>query len=117
MKIYLGADHRGFKLKEKVKEWLSDWNYKYEDMGANDYNETDDYPDFAKAVSEKIVSDDGSRGILICGSGIGIAIAANKVKGVRAGTAMNADQVKASVNDEDLNILALSVDYTREPEA
>lgn len=115
--IYLGADHRGFKLKEKIKSWLSSWGYEYEDCGAFEYNKDDDYPDFAKAVAEKVAAGSGSKGILICGSGIGVAIAANKVKGIRAGTAAKPEQIKASVNDEDLNVLTISADYTGEAEA
>ena len=115
--IYLGADHRGFELKEKFKRWLGELGYKHEDMGAFEYNRDDDYPDFAKAVAEKVASEASAKGILICGSGIGVAIAANKIKGMRAGTAANAEQVRASVNDEDLNVLALSADYTSEEQA
>ncbi len=117
--IYLGADHRGFELKEKIKTWLSEWGYQYEDLGALEYNKDDDYPDFAKAVAEKVIGVDaeGNRGILICGSGIGVAIAANKIKGIRAGTAISAEQLHDSVNDEDTNVLALSADYLSEEQA
>jgi ribose 5-phosphate isomerase B len=105
MKIYLGADHRGFELKEKLKSFLRDLGFDYQDLGASIYNKEDDYPDFAKLVGEKVVADLGSRGILICGSGIGIAIAANKIKGVRAGTALKSEQAAADdtrimINDE-----------------
>ena len=113
--IYLGADHRGFELKEKAKQWLTELGYQFKDCGAFEYNKGDDYPDFAKAVAEEVVGTAGdtenNRGILFCGSGIGVCIAANKIKGVRAGTAASAEQVKASVNDEDLNVLCLSADY------
>jgi len=119
--IYLGSDHRGFNLKEKIKEWLSEWGYEHKDMGAFEYDKDDDYPDFATAVATAVVlslsKGQVARGILVCGSGIGIAIAANKIKGIRAGTAMNTKQVIAAMNDEDLNILALSVDYLSESEA
>ena len=119
--IYIGADHRGYELKEKIKSWLSDWGYEFEDMGAHEYDKDDDYPDFATAVAKAVilrqVQDQNTRGILVCGSGIGVAIAANKIKGIRAGTAMKVEQVKASVNDEDLNVLAISADYTDEQDA
>jgi ribose 5-phosphate isomerase B len=115
--IYLGADHRGFELKEKMKYWLLDWGYEYEDMGANGLDPQDDYPDYARLVAERVVAGDDHRGIVICGSGIGVAIAANKVVGARAGTATNYEQVTAAVNDEDLNILALPGDYLNENEA
>ena len=109
--IYLGADHRGYALKEKIKKFLEELGHDVHDLGALEYNKDDDYPDFAKAVAEKVVTNPESRGILICGSGIGIAIAANKIKGIRAGTAAAPAQAKAAVNDEDLNILCLSADY------
>jgi len=113
--IYLGADHRGFELKEKLKIFLDGLNYDFEDLGASIYNKEDDYPDFAKAVAEKVGGED--KGILICGSGVGIAVAANKIKSVRAGTIMKPEQAIAAVNDEDLNVLALSADYLSEEEA
>src|SRR3989338_2123947 len=83
--IYLGADHRGFELKEKIKQWLLDWGYKYEDMGALEYNPKDDYVDFVSKVAEK-VSDDpvNNKGIVLGRAGQGEAIVANKFKGVRA---------------------------------
>lgn len=128
--VYLGADHRGYELKEKIKSWLSNWGYEFEDIGAREYNKDDDYPDFAATVamavalrtssepqSSSLSKSENARGILICGSGIGVAIAANKIKGIRAGTAMKAEQVKASVNDEDLNVLAISADYISEYDA
>lgn len=118
--IYLGADHRGYELKEKIKQWLGDLGYEFLDMGAPEHNKEDDYPDFATAVAKAVAlslsNGQVSKGILVCGSGIGVAIAANKIKGVRAGTAMKPGQVKASVNDEDLNVLAVSADYTTEDE-
>lgn len=114
--IYLGADHRGFELKEKMKYWLLDWGYEYEDLGASAIDPKDDYPDYARAVAEKVVGGAEHRGIVICGSGIGVAIAANKVVGARAGTAASYEQVAAAVNDEDLNILAIASDFLNEAE-
>ena len=119
--IYIGADHRGFELKEKIKSWLSAWGHEYEDCGALEYNKDDDYPDFAKEVAEAVTLRQAQgqdvKGILVCGSGIGVAIAANKIKNARAGTAMKPEQVKASVNDEDLNMVALPADYLNDDEA
>lgn len=115
MMIYLGADHRGFELKEKIKQWLLEWGYQYEDLGALEYNKEDDYTDFATAVATAVAlslsKGDSARGILVCGSGVGVVIAANKVKGVRAGTAINAAQIKDSVSDENTNVLGISADY------
>lgn len=114
--IYLGADHRGFGLKEKAKQWLADWHYKYEDCGAGEYNQDDDYPDFARAVGEAVslrqAQGQNAKGILICGSGIGVCITANKIHGIRAGTASSPEQIKSAVSDEDLNVLCLSADWT-----
>src|SRR3990167_8808632 len=83
--IYLAADHRGFELKEKIKEWLKEWGYEYEDMGAFEYNADDDYPDFISKAAEKVSQDsDNSRAIIMGGSGQGEAMVANRYKGVRA---------------------------------
>ncbi len=109
--IYLGADHRGFKLKEKAKQWLAELGYEFEDCGAAEYNTADDNPLFAEVVARKVVATTYSRGILFCGSGVEIAIAANKIDGVRAGTITDPQQAAAAVHDEDLNILALPTDF------
>ncbi|OGN10356.1 MAG: hypothetical protein A3J46_01740 [Candidatus Yanofskybacteria bacterium RIFCSPHIGHO2_02_FULL_41_11] len=119
--IYLASDHRGFELKEKIKGWLQEWNYKSEDLGPFEYNKDDDYPDFAAAVGNAVAlslsNGKPSRGILVCGSGEGIAIAANKIDGIRAGTVMNSEQAKAGVHDEDMNVIALSSDFLAEGKA
>lgn len=112
--VYIGSDHRGFALKEKLKSLLTEWGYDYEDMGPFEYNKDDDYPDYAKLVGDKVAAEEGSRGILICGSGVGVVITANKIKGVRAGTMFDVEQVKASVADEDTNVIGLSNDYSSE---
>lgn len=112
--VYIGSDHRGFALKEKLKNLLTEWGYGYKDMGPFEYNKDDDYPDFAKLVGEKVAMDEGSRGILICGSGVGVAITANKIQSVRAGTMFDVEQVMASVADEDTNVIGLSNDYSSE---
>ena len=107
VKIYLGADHAGFKLKEEIKQTLSFGNIKFEDLTPN-YKEGDDYPDVALLVAEKIVEEKNGRGILICGSGIGMSIVANKVPGVRAALVSNSDQLDLSRRHNDANILVLS---------
>ncbi len=115
--IYIGSDHRGFALKEKLKIHLTEWGYEYEDVGPFEFNKDDDYPDFAEIAGKKVAGDKGSRGILICGSGIGIDVAANKIDGVRAGTIADPKQAEASVHDEDLNVLSLSADFLSEDKA
>ena len=114
--IYLAADHRGFRLKEKVKQWLTEWGYDYEDMGAFILDPTDDYPFYAKKVVESMVELD-DRGILVCGSGVGVDDVANKFDGIRSGLAISREQIYAARNDDDINILALASDFTLEEEA
>src|SRR3989344_9565448 len=83
--IFLGSDHRGFELKEKIKKWLSDWGHQYEDMGAFEYNQDDDYTDFVSKVAQKVSEDpENNRGIVLGMSGQGEAMLANKFKGARA---------------------------------
>lgn len=110
MRIVIGADHRGFPLKEALKAWLTQGGHAVEDAGAKTLDPTDDYPDFGAAVGRAVAADPTSRGIVACGSGIGIAIAANKIAGVRAGTCATDAQCRNARADEDLNVLALSAD-------
>ena len=104
-------------MKEKLNGLLAEWGYDYEDIGPFEYNKDDDYPDFGEAVARKVATDSGSRGILICGSGVGIDVAANKIDGIRAGTISEPEQAQASVHDEDLNVLSLSADFLSEEKA
>lgn len=117
MTIYVGADHRGYHLKEKIIEWLRSEGHDVHDCGNNQYDADDDYPDFSFAVSEKVASDPGSRGIVLCGSGGGVTIAANKIKGIRCTTAVHVADVKHNRMADDINVLALSADYTDIDEA
>lgn len=113
MLIYIGADHRGFKLKEKIKGFLEMKGYEVADLGNTKFDEADDYPDFAGAVAGRVSREyESSRGILICGSGAGVAIAANKFPRVRAALALTPDQAFDGRNDDDVNVLALAADYT-----
>jgi len=84
MKIYIGSDHAGYELKEKLKVYLSELNYEVEDKGAFKYDANDDYPDFIKPVAEAVAQDSESRGIILGGSGQGEAMCANRVPGARA---------------------------------
>lgn len=113
--VYLGADHRGFKLKEFLKERLQVHGYQVFDEGAFEYNPDDDYPIFAFKVAEKVR--DGGQGILLCGSGVGVCIAANKVKGIRAMMSTNSEIIKMAKRDDDINILALPADFITPEEA
>lgn len=107
--IYIGADHRGFRLKEEIKKWLETQQYEYRDLGAKEYDKEDDYPDIAIKLAEQVAVE-GGKGILICGSGAGASIAANKVKGIRAGLCTMEKQAKSCRNDDDINVLCLSAD-------
>ena len=107
--IYIAADHRGFRLKEEIKKWMENEHYEFRDLGASEYDKEDDYPDFAIKIGETVAVE-GARGILVCGSGAGASIAANKVKGIRAGLCTFEKQVRAARNDDDINLLCLSAD-------
>jgi ribose 5-phosphate isomerase B len=117
MTIYIGADHRGFDLKERLKVWLSEQGNEVVDCGNRVHDLDDDFPDFSFAVADKVSADPGSRGIVICGSGGGVTIAANKVRGVRCTTAVHVADVKHNRYADDINVLALSADYTDFDEA
>ena len=118
MLIYIGADHRGFKLKESLKIYLKESGYEVIDVGNSKYDENDDYPDFVSLAARKISLDPvNSRGILICGSGVGVDVAANKYKNVRSALAVTPDQAMASRHDDDTNILSLAADFLAEEDA
>lgn len=110
--IYLGSDHRGYDLKAKIAKWLSGRGYEFEDLGAYEYNHDDDYVDYAIKVAEAVAH--SGRGIVICGSGVGVEVAANKVTGVRCGLGFAEDQVHASRKDDNINVLAIAADNTDE---
>ena len=115
--IYLASDHRGFEMKENIKAWLEGQGVELTDLGPHQKHPDDDYPHFAHLAAQNVAQHEGSKGIVVCGSGIVIAVAANKLRSIRAGTAMKAEQAHAAVHDEDLNILALSADFLTEDEA
>ena len=118
MKVYLAADHRGFELKEMVKDWLTDKEeYEVVDLGATKYVKTDDYPDYGIALGQAVAGDPDRKGIGICGSGVGMVIAANKVNGVRAGQARDAEIAAVSCSDDSTNVLAVAADYIDEANA
>jgi len=112
MKIYLGADHAGFNYKEQIKKILSNLGYCWEDLGNTNLRPQDDYPDFAQKVAQAVATHSGSRGILICDSGIGMAIVANREPGVRAACVYNIQQAQHSRRDNDSNVLCLGSSYT-----
>lgn len=116
MKIFIGADHRGYNLKEMLKAKLMKEGNDVVDMGGTG-DPADDYPDFAEKVAKAVSDDPEAKGILICGSGVGVNIVANKFKGVRASLIFDQKQGHDSRADEDPNVLTLSADYTSEGNA
>lgn len=109
MKIYLGADHQGFHLKEQVFAYLAKRGYEVEDVGDKVLDPSDDFPFFAQAVALKVLGSeaDDPRGILICGGGQGVAMAANRFKGIRASVIWDAFEAKMARYDNDSNVLCL----------
>ena len=106
MKIALGADHAGFELKERVKALLAELKHEAFDLGAFS-TEAVDYPDYAEAVGLAVRDGKASRGILVCGSGVGASIAANKVPGVRAGLCHDYYSAHQGVEHDDMNVLVM----------
>lgn len=119
MKIFLAADHAGFELKLAVLEHLVHHKYDVEDLGPYTLEKEDDYPNYAYAVTAKVLgsTDKDPRGILICGSGQGMAMAANRVSGIRAALAWSDDIARVARSDEDSNVLALPSRFIEASEA
>lgn len=112
--LYIGADHGGYRLKEQIKKFLKTRKIKFVDVGAKKLLPKDDYVDYAALVAKKVSAKPASDlGILICRSGQGVAIAANKFKNVRAGLVWNTAEAKASRNDDMTNVLCLPADFVR----
>lgn len=109
MKVYIGADHNGFGLKHKLVEYLSRQGYEVVDEGGSQLDPGDDFPVFAAKVAQAVLSSDDPdpRGILICGSGQGMCMAANRFKGIRASLAWDRQSAKEARNDDNANILCL----------
>jgi ribose 5-phosphate isomerase B len=106
LNIAIGADHRGFELKEKIKALLRELHHEAIDVGTQG-DRAVDYTDFAIAAAEKVASGEAERGILVCGSGVGMSIAANKVRGVRAALAVSPEGARLARAHNDANVLAL----------
>lgn len=119
MKIYIGTDHAGFELKEKIKTWLSDWGYEYQDFGADSFDSKDDYPDFIRPVAEAVSKDPGSFGITLGGSGQGEAMTANRFAGVRAAVFYgdDLDVIRLTREHNNANILSLGARFIEEVDA
>lgn len=106
-KIFIATDHAGYKLKEEIREKLTELGYHLEDLTPETPNPGDDYPHVAVRLSQEVLKNKGV-GILLCGSGNGICMAANKIKGIRAAVGYNTQAAKSARNDEDANVLCLA---------
>lgn len=109
-KLVIGADHGGINLKQAVVEWLKKSGYEIEDLGT-DKKESCDYPEFAFKVAERVAADKSLKGLLFCTTGVGMAVAANKVKGIRAALCQSEDQAEMARRHNDSNVLVLSEKY------
>jgi len=115
-KIALAADHAGFNEKEQIKKTLEELGVQYDDLGTDSCDSVD-YPDFARKVAEGVSRGEYEQGLLVCGSGTGMAIAANKVHGVRAAVAWNEDIARLAREHNNANVLSLPARFTSEEEA
>jgi len=106
--IYLGADHAGFYLKEELKQYLGELGYEYQDLGAQEFEPKDDYPDYAFEVAKKVAAEEDGLGILICATGSGVCLAANKVKGIRASVVWNDFTALQAREHNNANIICLA---------
>jgi ribose 5-phosphate isomerase B len=114
-RIALAADHAGYEEKEKLKETLDELGVAYDDLGTSS-NDSVDYPDYARKVAEGVSRGDYEQGLLVCGSGTGMAIAANKVKGVRAAVAWNPDIARLAREHNNANVLSIAARFTPDNE-
>ena len=107
MKIALAADHGGLPLKAEIAEIVESLGHEVLDLGAHQFDKDDDYPDFARYIGQAIQHGQAQRGILLCGSGVGASIAANKMKGVRAGVCHDTYSAAQGVEHDDMNVLCM----------
>ena len=108
--IAIGADHGGYKLKEEIKKYLDEKEIEYMDLGT--YNEErTDYPIYASKVAEKITNKECDKGILVCRSGYGMTVVANKYRGIRAAAVLDEESAKFAKSDDDINVITLGGDY------
>jgi ribose 5-phosphate isomerase B len=118
MKIYLGADHNGFDMKAQIADHLRRSGYEVVDEGDKQLDPSDDFPQFAGRVVSAMLGDSAeSYGVLICGSGQGMCMAANRFKGIRASLCWDMEEARAARNDDNANVLCLSSRYTKSADA
>ena len=107
MKVFLGSDHRGFHLKEKIFAYLAKRGYDVEDVGDTELDPEDDFPEFAQRAAIKVLGEEDARAILLCGGAQGMAMAANRFRGIRASVIWDEKEAEITRNDNDSNILCL----------
>ena len=107
MKVAIGADHAGFDLKGEITNWLESQGHRISDVGSYQMDPNDDYPDFAVAVAGSVLSGETERGIVICGSGVGASITANKVKGIRACLCHDSYTARQGVEHDNMNVICI----------
>lgn len=123
--IYLGADHGGYELKEKVKQWLTEWNEEFQDLGAHEHDPEDDYTDYSHLVASKVNEENDPskswqeqvKGVLLCRSGGGMLIAANRYPNVRGNYVFDEVSSKHGRNDNDCNLISLAGDWVDDQNA
>ena len=107
MRIAVGADHAGYHLKEQLADQLREQGHEVFDVGARQHDPADDFPDFALALAERVAAGDSERGIMVCGSGVGASVAANKKPGIRAAVCHDSYSAHQGVEHDDMNVLCL----------
>lgn len=107
MRIAVGADHAGYHLKNIILELLDSMKHEIVDVGAHSFDPSDDYPDFSVILARKIASGDADRGIMVCGSGVGASVTANKIDGVRAAICHDIYSAHQGVEHDDMNVLCI----------
>ena len=107
MRVAIGADHGGYALKDELKQFLQSLGHEMIDVGAHTLDPADDFPDFTRPLAESVASGQADRGIMICGSGVGASVAANKVRGIRASVCHDTYSAHQGVEHDDMNVLCL----------
>jgi len=106
--LFIASDHAGYVKKEHLKKYFEAHSISFQDLGALTFDKHDDYPDYAKKLSREVIKNKKNKGILLCGSGQGVCITANKIRGIRAALAWNTQSAKISRTDDDANVLCLA---------
>jgi RpiB/LacA/LacB family sugar-phosphate isomerase len=111
--IYIGSDHRGFELKNEVRDFLRSEGYRVEDVGAHEYDRRDDYLDYAAKACSKVLLNN-AKAVLFCGAGQGMTIAANKHRGIRAAPCWDVDSARRAKEHVDANVICISAEFTEQ---